>query len=90
MSSTSRLRVDFSIRRIRETSAGRTSPSVGDGREDVRLADPQPERPEGLVVQGRDHPIDQPDPHGDALVRHPIRDFCVSTFLAPYLSCIYN
>ncbi len=50
---------------------------VGNGRQDVRLADPQPEWSKCFVVQGRDHSIDQPHPNGDALPRQPISRFAV-------------
>ena len=82
MSSTSRLRVDFSIRKIRETSAGRALAQMGDGRQDVCLADPEPERSQGFVVQGRDHPIDQPDPDSDALRAPSDQPFRISTIVA--------
>jgi hypothetical protein len=48
---------------------------VAYGRKNVRLADSQYERSEGLVIERGDHSIDQPDADSDALARHPISSF---------------
>ena len=66
MRSTFRLSVDVSSCRISQICVGRASPSWGGHDQDVQLADLQPERAKGIVVQIRDDPVQHPQRHRDA------------------------
>ena len=46
---------------------GPGEPELGGHDQDVQLADLQAQRTQGVVVEVRDDPVQQPQPHGDAL-----------------------
>ena len=64
--------------------------SVSDHHQDIRLAHPQPMRPQHLVVQGRDHSVNQAHADRDAFVHDAVETFGSCELVSHALGCTCN